>query len=105
MTRDAPRSPSPREPLSNWWGGHGGHRYSIRLEMRKQEENGSQVMAAWYESTFELRHVFGATLGGNATLNQFFEKRIHVRGGLPEIGGRLEWPPLQGGLWHCVEKR
>jgi hypothetical protein len=66
--------------------------------MRKREENGSQVMAAWYESTFELRHVFGATLGRNATLNQFFEKRIHLRGGLPEIGGWLEWPPLQVGL-------
>jgi hypothetical protein len=55
-------------------------------------------MAAWYESTFELRHVFGATLGENATLNQFFEKRIHGRGGLPEIGGWFEWPPLQVGL-------
>ena len=46
--------------------------------MRKEEENGSQVMAAWYESTFELRHVFGATLGCNSTLNQFIEKCIHV---------------------------
>jgi hypothetical protein len=48
--------------------------------MRKEEENGSQVMAAWYESTFELRHVFGATLECNSTLNQFIEKCIHVGG-------------------------
>jgi hypothetical protein len=66
--------------------------------MRKEEENGSQVMAAWYESTFELSHVFGATLGCNVTLNQFSEKRIHVSGGLPEIGGWLEWPSPQVSL-------
>jgi len=62
--------------------------------MRKEEENGSQVMAAWYESTFELSHVLGVTLGCNATLNQFIEKCIHVCGGLPEIGGWLEWPSI-----------
>lgn len=66
--------------------------------MCKQEENGSLVMAAWYESTFEKGGVFEATQGANATWNQFFERSIHLRGDLLEIGGWFEWLPFLTGL-------
>lgn len=38
-------------------------------------------------------------------MNHLFEKRIHVSGGLPEIGGWLEWPSLQVSLRGGVDHR